>query len=68
MLQVAGNDARPGPPVCVMFYTQLIDLTADELVQRHGAEATHIVDVMIDHAIHENRHDEALELDHVRRW
>jgi hypothetical protein len=51
----------------VMLNVQLIDVTPDALVRKHGDGARRIVNVMIGHAIDKGRHDEALELDRVRR-
>jgi hypothetical protein len=50
-----------------MLHVQLIDITPAALVHKHGADAPRVVDVMIGHAISRGRHDEALELDRVRR-
>jgi hypothetical protein len=49
------------------IYPALVDLSPDALVLRHGADAARIVNFMIEHAIAKGRHDEALELDRVRR-
>jgi hypothetical protein len=49
------------------MFTALIDVTPDTLVLKHGTDAPRIVNIMIAHAIAKGRHDEALELDRVRR-
>jgi len=43
------------------------NVTADYLVSRHGFDALRIIADMIGHAIANGRHDEALDLDRVRR-
>jgi hypothetical protein len=50
-----------------MFQAALSDISSDSLIRRHGRDAPRVLDVMIDLAIREGRHDEALELDRVRR-
>lgn len=50
-----------------MFYRPPSDISSATLIRNHGRDAPRVVDAMIDHAIRNRRHDEALELDRVRR-
>lgn len=50
-----------------MLSAQLIDDTPDSLLLKHGRDALRIVEAMIDHAIARECHNEALELDRMRR-
>jgi hypothetical protein len=50
-----------------MYNPKITDVTADDLIQKHGANAPRIVDVMVENAIRKKRYDEALELDRVLR-
>ena len=43
------------------------DIDPDALIKRHGTDALRVVNVMIEHAIRDARHDDALKLDRVRR-
>jgi hypothetical protein len=50
-----------------MSHASPSDISSDALIRSHGKDAPRVVEAMIDHAIRKGQHDEALELDRVRR-
>jgi hypothetical protein len=50
-----------------MLLSSRTDLSPERLIQSYGSDAEMVIISMLDHAVKKGAHDEALELDRLRR-